>query len=107
MSEKALQWEIVKCGREEGYIEFHPYDARKSTPGFPDLVMANTMDLDVLFFEVKKQLGKLTPEQQRWGAMLVGRSGVEYRIIRPSDLEWAKARLRAKQRIAVAERRDA
>ena len=107
MSEKKLMWEIVKCGREEGYTEFHPYSARKSTPGYPDLTLAHPLDADILFFETKTQLGKLTPEQMKWGGLLVGRSGVEYRIIRPSDLEWAKARLRAKQRIAVAERRDA
>ena len=40
------------------------YDAK----GFPDLVLARRQV--VLFREIKRELGKLTDDQQRWGDIL-------------------------------------
>jgi hypothetical protein len=55
----------------------------KDSKGFPDLVLVRAPE--ILFWEVKKELGKTTPEQDEWLAALSS-CGLEARVVRPSDL---------------------
>jgi hypothetical protein len=79
----------------------------QGTPGLPDLIMVRWPE--ILFWETKREVGeKLSADQERWQDHLenIARIStdcmcawppihpiIEYRIIRPSDREWAVARL--------------
>ena len=62
---------------------YHTHDSRRSDAGFPDLTMVKGDRL--VFAELKKETGKLTPEQRVWLAALVA-AGQEATVWRPSDL---------------------
>lgn len=61
---------------------YHTHNSRRSEPGFPDLVIAGPGG--ILFRELKTATGHITPEQDRWLALLAvsGDAGVW----RPADL---------------------
>lgn len=71
--EQFLQWVInaaVQLGWDRELI-YHTRDSRKSTPGFPDLVMVRPEDRRLLFAELKiypetQKRGQLTGSQQKW-----------------------------------------
>jgi hypothetical protein len=54
-----------------------------TSAGFPDLVLCGPGG--VLFRELKRQDGKLRPEQQQWGDALL-QAGADWRAWRPGDL---------------------
>ena len=79
MSESQFQAEVVKLAKVFGWIWFHPYDSRRSTPGFPDLALVKDR---LLFRELKTDKGKLTVYQKGVGKEIdrcwvrIGRFGV-------------------------------
>ena len=83
MSEQALQQVIVQWARSLGIEWYHTRDSRGSRKGFPDLVLVGSR---VLYRELKTQVGKLTAEQERWGARL-RRAGASWDVWRPDDLQ--------------------
>lgn len=64
MSERQLQDAVVELARLLGWLVYHPYDSRRSQPGFPDLTMVKGRRL--VFAELKTGTGKLRPEQIVW-----------------------------------------
>jgi hypothetical protein len=56
---------------------------QKVIPGFPDLVMVK--DNRLIFAELKKEVGRTTPEQDSWLAALKV-TGAEVYVWRPSQL---------------------
>ena len=52
--------------------------------GFPDLALVHPGRGLACFVELKSRLGRLTVEQQAWGAGMRA-AGLEHRVIRPSD----------------------
>lgn len=97
-SEREFQTRVIGRAREEGWLVAHFHDSRKmvrrgskyvpvgdlDARGFPDLVIARGKRL--LFWELKKQLGKTTPYQDEWLAAL-SVAGLEARVVRPSDFD--------------------
>jgi len=69
---KMLRWPLI----------YHPYDSRRSTPGFPDLVLVRGKRL--LFAELKSEKGKTRPEQREWLCALT-RAGAEALVWSPRD----------------------
>jgi hypothetical protein len=63
-SEKELQQLIVKQAKLLGFMVFHPYDSRRSTPGFPDLTLVK--DGRIIFAELKTAKGTVSTYQQEW-----------------------------------------
>lgn len=97
LSEKEFQTQVVELARLQGWLVAHFHDSRrqvtrangqrffigdKDAKGFPDLVLAKPPVL--IFWEMKKELGKTTPEQDEWLERLT-ECGMEARVVRPSD----------------------
>ena len=64
MSEKDFQAAVVKLAKEFEWMVYHTYDSRKSTPGFPDLLMLKGKRM--LVIELKTEKGKTTKAQDEW-----------------------------------------
>ena len=63
-SEKRFQDAVVQLAQLSGCLVYHTYDSRRSTPGFPDLVILRD-DL-LIFAELKTEKGKLSKYQANW-----------------------------------------
>lgn len=84
-SETELQRQIVDLAKAFKWWVYHTYDSRKSTPGFPDLVLIRPPR--VIFAELKSDAGRLTAEQANVLELLRQCGQVESYIWRPKD--WA------------------
>ena len=83
MTEKHFQSQVVKFAKMTGWLVYHPYDSRKSTPGYPDLTLVKDR---VMFRELKSEIGRLTLYQTAWAKRLLA-AGADYAIWRPSQLQ--------------------
>lgn len=61
--------------------------------GFPDLVLVHERTGDLIFVELKRDTGKLRPEQERWGAAINAGGSSRFHVWRPRDFEAVRARL--------------
>ena len=86
MSEKSLLAGVKRLAETYGFHLYHTFDSRRSTPGFPDCILAHENRDYVLAIELKKHDGRGTEAQREWLALLHGRT-VRSRIVRPADLE--------------------
>lgn len=82
-SEKHFQSHVVALAKINGWRAYHTYDARKSTPGFPDLVLLR--DARLIFAELKMDKRKPTKDQRKWLADLEATAAEVY-LWRPRDL---------------------
>lgn len=65
MTERDFQQQIIDLATTLGYWVHHTPDSRRSTPGWPDLVLMRGGESPRLYFvEVKKEKGRVTREQQ-------------------------------------------
>jgi len=71
-------------------LSYHTFDSRRSTKGFPDLILARPGE--ALALELKSEKGVVRPEQQHWIDVLEG-AAVEAQIVRPVDLQGVLERL--------------
>lgn len=98
-SERVFQDQVAKMARGQGWLVFHtaPFQVRpgvwrSSGKGFPDLCLVHSAGRGVIFAELKTPTGRLSDEQLDWGTALV-KSGAEYYVWTPSDLEVIAKRL--------------
>ncbi len=98
ISEEAFQDLIVDLARRFGWLVYHPYDSRHSTPGYPDLTLVRCVGSRVLVMaELKTEKGRLSREQGEWATALLA-AGVRYFLWRPSDWGEILATLTAEER---------
>ena len=83
ISEKDFMESIVQLARNTGWMVYHTYDSRRSTAGFPDLVM--TKHKRLVIAEIKTEKGKTTPAQDQWLSTLRTARGVKVKLWRLSD----------------------
>ena len=81
LSEKQFQSQVVALARACGWLCYHTYDSRRSTAGFPDLVMVRER---VVFAELKRDGGRPTIPQSNWLHRL-REAGQEAYLWRPAD----------------------
>ena len=81
--EQEFQDQIITAAKLFGWRWYHTYDSRRSPAGFLDLVLVRTPRL--VISEVKKEDGRVTPDQRVWMEDLRGCPGVEVYLWRPSD----------------------
>lgn len=84
ISEKAFQANVERLARYLGWRAYHTHDSRRSSAGFPDLVLLR--DTRVLVAELKSETGRVRAEQREW-LEAFELAGVEAHLWRPSD--WA------------------
>ena len=92
MKEKDFQAQVIRIAKAFGWTWFHPYDSRKSTPGFPDLVLVRER---ILYRELKtdNKRSKLTAHQKAWGEKLT-HAGGDWDVWRPKDVDKIKEDLK-------------
>lgn len=83
--ERDFQQTVIDLARLRGFLVYHPFDSRRSEPGFPDLTIVGKGRC--LFVELKTEGGRLRKEQRVWRDALEATEGVEYFLWRPSDWE--------------------
>lgn len=83
ISEEAFQEAVVQQAELKGWWWWHDNFSRRNKPGLPDLILVRPPRL--LFVELKKQNGRVSPAQKAVLAMLEQCPGVETYVWRPSD----------------------
>lgn len=83
MTEDELLRDVRQMARTLGWDTYHTLRSRGSEPGWPDLVLAKAGVL--LFRELKREQGVLTPSQERWLSHLRA-AGLDADVWRPTDL---------------------
>lgn len=83
ITEKAFQQTVTDYARLMGWKIYHPFDSRRSTPGYPDLTLCRRGR--AIFAELKTDTGKLSPYQRDWITELEQVEGIEVYIWRPAD----------------------
>jgi hypothetical protein len=85
LSEKEWQQAILDYAKLRGWLSFHVFDSRRSTPGYPDVTFVRRGRL--VFAELKREGEKPTGAQVVWLDALRACFGVEVFLWRPSDLD--------------------
>jgi hypothetical protein len=103
ISEADLQGSVIVAARELGWLVYHTRNSRQSEPGFVDLVMVKSPR--IIFAEIKTEKGRIRkghwnkagsrwlPGQDTWAEALQACPGVEYMLVRPSNVELVYERL--------------
>lgn len=84
ISEADWQEQVIHLATLGQWRHFHPYNMRRSDPGWPDLVLVRPPE--ILFVELKAQRGRLSQAQKEWIALLEA-CGLAVHVWRPSDIE--------------------
>jgi hypothetical protein len=80
--ERDLMAEVRHIATGFGWRVYHTHDSRRSTAGFPDLVLVRGSRL--VFAELKSLKGIVEPEQREWLDDLARVKGVEVWLVRPA-----------------------
>jgi hypothetical protein len=85
MTEADLQARVIRLAKITGWRYYHTHDSRRSVGGFPDLVLVHPRQRRILYRELKRRTGRVSPEQTAWIAALAA-AGADVRVWRPMDL---------------------
>ncbi len=85
VTERAWQHTVLDAAGYLGWLCIHQFDARRSTPGFPDAVCVRDGAMVALEFKTAK--GRVRPEQEVWLSQLDAVPGITARVARPDDWE--------------------
>lgn len=83
LTEAQWQERVVDLATWRGWRTFHVYDSRRSTAGWPDLILCRGDRM--LAWELKRDTGRATRQQLEWLAALSLIPGVDARVVRPAD----------------------
>lgn len=89
MTEIQLQQSVEELAGLLGWRFYHAHDSRRDNPGFPDLVLVR--GTRVLWRELKREDGRVRPEQRQWLADLQ-RAGQDADVWRPQ--QWTDGTIR-------------
>ena len=102
ISEQEFQTQVTDLARHFGWRYFHARPGMtkggrwatqmSGNPGFPDLTLVR--DDQLIFAELKSDVGKLTDSQAEWGHDLNDVEHVTAQLWRPHDLEMVAELLR-------------
>lgn len=97
--ERDWQEQVIHLATLGQWRHFHPYNMRRSDPGWPDLVLVRPPE--ILFVELKAQRGRLSQAQKDWIALLEA-CGQEIHVWRPGDVDEVVRRLTTARPLVVA-----
>ena len=83
ITEEALQRAVVEEAQLRGWAVYHTYDSRRSSPGFPDLIMLRGPRL--IAAELKAARGQPTQAQIDWLDRFAQVTEVESYLWNPTD----------------------
>jgi len=83
--------DLVEKAGLTGWMAYHTYDSRRSTAGFPDLVLVKPPV--VIFAELKTEKGVASKEQEKWLEQLGLCTELEVHLWRPSNWDEIEERL--------------
>lgn len=87
--EVAFQVRVLGLAERLGYaLRYHPYDSRRSEPGFPDLTLVRPRDHRLVFLELKAGRKQPTAPQRLWLAELDKVTRVDAAVARASR-DWS------------------
>ena len=90
VTENQFQAAIIELATLQGWLVYHTYDSRRSTPGFPDLCMVRDR---VLFRELKVGNAEPSDAQDEWINRL-DECGADVDVWTPQDWDAIEATLR-------------
>lgn len=112
ISEREFQGRVIDLAQTVGWLVAHFHDSRRQVTrkgtgerfwvgdqdavGFPDLVLVRDR---VVYAELKREKGRLRPEQIAWQAALLA-AGAEHHVWRPSDWPAIERLLMQRRRFA-------
>jgi len=82
ISEADFQAKILEIAKASGWKSYHTHDSRRSTAGFPDLVMARGNCF--LLAELKRTKGTVSDDQEQW-IDAIKKTSVPVFVWRPAD----------------------
>ena len=82
MTEAELQAHVILAATTLGWRHYHTHRSDRSPAGFPDLVLVRRGV--VVFAELKRQTGRVSPAQREWLADLKATPNPTY-VWRPGD----------------------
>lgn len=85
LSEKQFMATVIEYAHLCNWRVYHPFDSRRSAPGWPDLALVRGDTL--LLLELKREKGKVTPAQTDWLAALGMVQVVQVGVFRPSQMD--------------------
>ncbi len=91
ITEKAFMQQVIDLAHLHHWKVYHPFDSRRSCPGFPDLVLCHPTR-GFLMAELKTERGRLSPAQMEW-MMALANAGIECHMWRPGDFDAIVQRL--------------
>ena len=83
ITEKDFQGQVIRIAKVFGWKVYHTYDSRRSEPGYPDLCLVKHK---IMFRELKREKGRLTPAQKEWGEA-IKKAGGDWDVWRPSMID--------------------
>jgi len=88
--EKQLLAQVEKLARAHQYLFYHTFDARRSAPGFPDVILLRAASpwrpARLIVAELKSRRGKVSAAQAQWLAAFREIAGIECYVWTPSSL---------------------
>ena len=83
--------QLLDAAVPAGWMAYHTYDSRRSTAGFPDLVLVKPPV--VVFAELKTENGRTSKEQEDWREKLGRCTDLSVHLWRPSNWDEIEERL--------------
>lgn len=83
ISEEEFQQQVIDYAKVYGWKVYHTRYSLGSTGGYPDLTMVKGRR--IIFAELKRQNGRVRPDQEVWLVELRKVPGAEVFVWRPSD----------------------
>ena len=95
-TEAGFRAAVVELAEALGWLVYYVPDSRRCAPGYPDLSLLHPGQGRFLVAELKRERGRVTPEQRVWLEGL-RRAGVAAYLWRPSDWPQIEATLKGKE----------
>ena len=102
VTEKQFQDTVIRMAALLGWRYYHPYDSRRSVPGYPDLTLCHPRH-GTVWLELKRERGRVSKAQRQWLDTLTA-AGERAYVVRPSQVDAVERLLRGEtERLEDAE----